>query len=29
MRLNKAKGVHCDAVPLRIIDTPLTCPIKE
>jgi hypothetical protein len=27
MRLNK--GGHCDAVPSRIIDAPLTCPIKN
>jgi hypothetical protein len=29
MRLNKGARVHCDAVPSRIVDTPLTCPIKN
>jgi hypothetical protein len=29
MRLNKGEGIHWDAVPPHIVDTPLTDPIKE
>jgi hypothetical protein len=29
MWLNKGEGIHCDALPPRIVDAPLTCPIKE